>query len=231
MCQVCEAMDKHGIEKAVLLSRMAVDSDFRLGNKELFEAIKADDRLYGYLVVNANYPEESVQMMRSAMNSPQFAAVALFGSSSRPYPNVDDYREILNAYRRFSNPVFVYTPHAEAVVAAQQIAREFGTMKFVFGSMGGNQWKSVMTDDKLLNVYLEISGSFDAEKIEEAVELFGAHKVLLGSDLPFSDTGSMLALVKSSSVSKEAMDKILGGTAKTLFKLDGLARYEEPAEE
>ena len=224
---VLEAMQKYNIERAVLVPQMAVDSDFRLGNKELFDAVKSDDRLFGYLAANPNYPDESIRLMRSAMISPKFLAAAFFQGASLPYPNIDDYREILNAHRRFGKPVFVHTPHAEAVEAASQMAVEFPAIKFIFGSMGGDEWKRAMTSSQLLNVFLETSGSFDAEKIEEAVEHFGAHRVLYGSNLPFSDPASMLALIQNSDLPKDSMEKILGGNAKRLFAMCSRAVEEQ----
>ena len=226
---VLKAMQKYGIEAAVLIPRLAVDSNFRLGNKELFDAVKADKRLFAYFAVNPNYPEECIELMRSAMSSPKIVAAALFRGSSRDYPNPDDYREILNAYRRFTRPVLVDAASGEAIAAAAQMAREFPTIKFIFGSMGGADWKRAMTCDQLLNVMLETSGSFDCEKIEEAVDRFGAHRILFGSDMPFSDPASMLALVQSSGVPKDAMSKILGENAKRLFKLGTRATQEEQA--
>ena len=217
---VLRTMQKHSIESAVLVPDLAVDCDIRRGNKELFDAIKADNRLLGYLVVNANYPEESIQLMRSAMASPKFVALALFNGSSRPYPNVDDYRDILNAYRRFGKPVFVNAAHAEALSAVEQMAQEFVTHKFIVGCMGGEDWKRAMTWSRLLNVVLECSGSFDAEKIEETVACLGAHRILFGSDAPLADPASMLALIQNSNISKESMDKILGGNAKRIFNLE-----------
>ncbi len=212
-------MQRYGVETAVLVPRLAVDADFRLGDKELFEAIKSDGKLFGYLVVNPSYPAESIQLMRSAMNSPKFLALALFRGASRPYPNLDDCREILNAYRRFTKPVLVDVPHAEAVAAAEQMAREFPTIKFIFGSMGGENWKRAIACDRVLNVVLETSGCFDSEKIEEAAARFGAHRILFGSDVPFSDAASALALVRSSGIPEDEIAKILGENARALFKL------------
>ncbi|MHB0913151.1 MAG: amidohydrolase family protein [Armatimonadota bacterium] len=216
---VLAAMDKYGIDKAVLVPEMAVDSDFRRGNKELFDLIKGQDRLYGYLAVNPNYPEESIAIMRSAMSSPKFLAIALFGGASRPYPNLDDHGEMLNAYRRFMKPVFVHAPSAEAVAAVEEMAREFPMMKFILGSMGGSEWKRAMTLTQLLNVFAETSGSFDAEKIEEAVERLGPNRILFGSNLPAFDPACILALIRSSDIPESAVEKILSKNAEKLFNL------------
>ncbi|HEY3298064.1 MAG TPA: amidohydrolase family protein [Armatimonadota bacterium] len=217
---VLKAMMKYKIEKAILVPQMAVDSDFRLGNKELWDVIKGDPRLYGYLVPNPNYPKESIQLMRSAMASQKFVALALFRGATRPYPNVDDYREILNAQRRFGKPIFINAENGEAVEAVGQMAREFPTVKFIMGSMGGHDWKRAMTLSTLLNVSLETSGSFDAEKIEDAIENLSPARVLFGSNLPFSDPACMLALIQNSDIPKSTLERILSRNATRLYSLD-----------
>ncbi len=86
--------------------------------------------------------------------------------------------------------------------------------------MGGSDWKrAVDSADNLVNVYLETSGSYDAEKIEEAVERVGAHRMLFGSNLPFSDPACVLALIQGSKISGEAMAKIVSQTARRLLGL------------
>lgn len=228
---VIGTMDKHGIEKAVLVPAMAVDSDFRLGNKELFEIIRANERLFGYLVVNPSYPDESIKLMRSAMVSPKFLAVGFFTGASRPYPNLDDCADILNAYRRFAKPVFVQTPNGEAVSAAVEMAKEFPGLKFVLGSMGGSEWKRCIAHSRQLNVLLETSGSFDSEKIEEATEHFGAHRLLYGSNAPFSDPACELALIRSSEIEEASKEKILGQNAHRWLGIDQPPDEDVSAEE
>lgn len=212
-------MDKYRIGTAVLVSSCAIFSDFRAGNKEILEAVKADDRLFGYLAVNPNYVDESMQMIRQVMYSPKLAGIAVFHGSSRDYPNVDDCRGILNSYRRFGKPVFLHTPHAKAVAAAEEMAQEFHNTKFILGSMGGEEWRRALACGKFLNIVLETSGSFDAEKVEEAVEYLGPHRVLFGSNMPYSDPASMMMLVRSSSIQQDSMFKVLGGNARSVLML------------
>jgi predicted TIM-barrel fold metal-dependent hydrolase len=212
-------MQKYRIETSILFSAMAVSSDFKAGNQELTQVLQDQPNLYGYFVLNPNYEDESIEAMRTALNSRKFVAAALFVGDSQPFPNLDDYDTILNAYRRFAKPVYIYTDSAEAVMAAIEIAKAFPTIKFILGSMGGNEWKRTMACSKQLNVYLETSGSFDAEKIEEAVANFGDHRVLFGSGSPYADPVSALALVQSSRIPRESMEKILGENARTVFGL------------
>lgn len=223
---VIASMDRYNVETAVLVPNLAVTCDFQAGNQQLLEVIKDDPRLYGYLVVNPNYPDESIEVIRRMMGGRKFLAMAMFGGASRPYANLDDCVEIINAYRRFTKPVFINTPDAASVEAAKEIAAAFPTVQFIFGSMGGPDWKAALNLGKLINVYLETSGSFDVEKIEEAVRKVGAHKVLFGSDLPFSDPASEIALIRASKLPKDAMMKIFDQNAVKLFRLG-----QEPREE
>jgi predicted TIM-barrel fold metal-dependent hydrolase len=223
-----KALDRFGIETAILIPRLAVDADFLQGNRELLEAIQGDDRLFGYLAVNPVFPEESIRLMRQAMPLPKFVATAMFRGASKPFPNLDDCREVLNAYRRFTKPVMLDVTSCDAISAAEQIAAEFPTIKFILGSMGGKDWKGVMSLGRLLNVHLETSGTLDSEKVEEAVESFGPRRVLFGSDLPFANPASMLALIQSSNVAKDVMTRILDTNAKNLF---GLKQEESQSEE
>jgi len=221
---ILACMDKYKIDTAVVVPNLAVTCDFREGNRQMVEAIKGDGRLYGYLVVNPNYPDESVELMREMMSNRKLVALAIFRGASRPYPNLDDCDEIINSYRRFSKPVFLHAPDAASVEAAKEIAAAFPTLQFIFGSMGGPDWKRALNLGKLINVHLETSGSFDVEKIEEAVEKVGAHKVLFGSDLPFSDPASEIALIRGSNVPKDAMIKVFDQNAVKLF---GFGRRSE----
>jgi predicted TIM-barrel fold metal-dependent hydrolase len=217
---IISLMDRHDIDQAILIPRMAVDSDFRQGNKDLFQAILCSDRLLGYLVVNLNYPQESIQLMRSAMTSPKFAALGIFGGASKPYLNLEDSADILNAYRRFVKPVFLNIPNAAAVEEGLRIAKEFPTIKFLLGNMGGDDWKSTLACTRQLNMLFDISGSFDAEKIDAAMVAFGPNRLIFGSGAPRSDVSSMLGLLNASGISEANMKKILHDNAAKLFNID-----------
>lgn len=214
-----KALDASRMDAAILTSAMAVDVDIRQGNAYLAEAIKDEPRLFGCLVVSPAYPDESVEIMRAMMSRSKFVALGIFKGVSKPYPNIDDCREIINSYRRFTKPILLHTPDAESVDAAVEIAQEFPGIRFILGSMGGADWRRAIPHAKQLNLILDTSGSFDAEKIEMAVSEFGDHRVIFGSDYPSSDLPPMLALIQSSGIAKRDMAKVLGENAKALFGL------------
>ena len=53
----------------------------------------------------------------------------------------------------------------------------------------------------------------------EIIRAHGANRVLLGSDMPWSDTGNEIRFVKSLGLSQEETDAILSGNACRLLQL------------
>jgi predicted TIM-barrel fold metal-dependent hydrolase len=99
-----------------------------------------------------------------------------------------DAQEIVNAQRRYAKPVAIYTPDADAVHEASKIAAEFNGIKFILLNMGGDDWHAAVTAAKrYLNIYVEISGSLDSDKVAHAATVLTPRKLLYGSAMPYSD--------------------------------------------
>jgi predicted TIM-barrel fold metal-dependent hydrolase len=134
----------------------------------------------------------------------------------------DDAREILNAQRRFAKPVAIRVPDGDAVHAARQIAAEFPAMKFVLLGMGGEDWRLAVTAAKQhLNLYLEISGSLDSDKVAQASSVITPRKLLYGSGLPQAAPELTLALVESApTLTRADRNRILSENAVALLRTD-----------
>ncbi len=52
-------MDRHGIERAVMSSAEAIVYDMRSGNARMAEAIRGQDRIFGWVVANPNFLSSS----------------------------------------------------------------------------------------------------------------------------------------------------------------------------
>ena len=186
---------KYGIDALALISGIAASCDFVRGNADLREVLDVSQGIYGYVTVNSDYSEESRQQQRIYMSRPEFIGAALYGSSKNPV-TLEASREILNAQRRFTKPTAVYVPDAEAVRHAQAMAAEFPSMKFIFLTMGGDHWHdAVAVAKRHLNVYLELSGSLDSDKIAKTIATVTPRKLIYGSGSPFSDPELTLGLV------------------------------------
>jgi predicted TIM-barrel fold metal-dependent hydrolase len=193
---VLETMRRYQMTAVALVSGMAADCDFVTGNQHLREILDPDAGLFGYVTLNAGYPAESMEEQRRHLTRRQFVAGLLFGHDGLPV-NLADARDILNAQRRYAKPMAIHAPDAAAVLAVREIAAEFPSMKFVLMTMGGDDWHyAVVAAKQHVNLYLEISGSLDSDKIDHATSVLTARKLLYGSGLPYDDPQLTIGLVE-----------------------------------
>ncbi len=189
------------------------------GNRQLREVVSPEDGLFGWIMLNAGYPVESQEEQRRHLNRRGIVGAALFGTPGRPVI-LTDAREILNAQRRYSKPIAISVPDSEAVHAARLIAAEFPSMRFVLLGMGGEDWRTaVAVARQHLNVYLEVSGSLDADKIAQAASVMTARKLLYGSGLPHGSPHLTRALVESApTLTRADRSRILSENAAALLR-------------
>jgi predicted TIM-barrel fold metal-dependent hydrolase len=215
---VLQTMRRSGIDTIALISGLGVKCDFVVGNRHLREVIDANAGLYGYLTLNADYPTESQEEQRRYLLRPEFVAGVMFGHNGNPV-TVDMARDILTAHRRYSKPMAIHVPNADAIHAVRGIVTEFPAMKFLLLTMGGEEWRAaVATARQHLNVYLEISGSLDADKIAHASAVITPRKLLFGSGLPDRDPEMTLALVaEAAGLTGSDRARILSSNAQAFF--------------
>ncbi len=194
---VLQTMRQSEITGAALISALAADCDFVTGNRRLREIVSPEDGLFGWVTLNVGYPAESQEEQRRHEMRRGMIGAALFGHEGHPV-TLEDAREILNAQRRYSKPVAISVLDGEAIRAGREIAAAFPSMKFVFLGMGGDDWRSAVAVAKQhLNVYLEITGSLDSDKIARTASILTPRKLLFGSGLPYGSPTLTRALVES----------------------------------
>jgi len=220
------------ITGAALISGLAADCDFVTGNRRLREVVSPQDGLFGWVTLNAGYSAESQEEQRRHQMKRGMVGAALFGHQGRPVL-LEDAREILNAQRRYAKPVALDVPDGDAVHAAREIAAAFPAMKFVWLGMGGDSWRSaVATAKQHLNIYLEISGSLDTDKIAFAASVLTPRKLLYGSGMPHSDPELPRALVETATTLTRAdRSRILSENAIALLRAEVEAEAETEGEE
>ena len=225
---VLETMRRREISGIALISAVGAQCDFVAGNRQMREIVAPEDGLFGWVTLNAGYWAESQEEQRRHQNRRGMIGAALFAAPGRPV-TLEDAREILNAQRRYAKPVALAIPDAEAVHQARLIAAEFAAMKFVFLGMGGEDWRVAMAAAKKhLNIYLEISGSLDTDKIAQASSVVTPRKLVYGSGLPGGSPELTLALVESApTLTRPDRNRILSENAAALLR----TQVEEDAAE
>lgn len=216
---VLQTMAANDLSGVALLPSLAVQYDFVAGNRLLREVVSPGDGLFGWAVLNVGYSSESQEEQRRYGYARGMVGAALVGAPGRPV-TLDDAREILNAQRRYARPVALFVPDSDAAHEARRVVAEFPAMKFVFLGMGGDDWRVAATIAKQhLNVYLEISGSRDSDKLAQASSLITPRKLLYGSGLPHAGPELTRALVETASTLTRAdRQRILSENAIALLR-------------
>jgi predicted TIM-barrel fold metal-dependent hydrolase len=214
-------MQARGIEGAVLFAAHARNVDPLAGNRVLQKVLEQSPGCYGCLVTHVNRVDASVTAMRELMVSRKFVGMAMVGMrSDAPIPRIvaDD---IVNAYRRYGKPLFLYALNAEMTHAALEIARAYTMLKVILIGMGGLDWRTaIAAAHASTNIVLETSGALDRAKLPAAVEAVGAHRLIFGSGTPHVDAAAGLGLVEDSHLTDEARRRILSDNAHRLFGMD-----------
>ncbi len=195
---ILESMARFGIGRVGLLSHLAVSCDMVEGNRLLSTVTSVDDGVLGYVTLKSEFPEESLQEQRAYLSRHDFIGAAIFPPPNKPV-TFEDAQDLINAHRRFAKPLLISTPNGDAVHAVRKIASEFPQMKIILLGMGGEDWRAaVEAAKKHVNLYLDISGSLDSDKIAHTAAALTSRRLLFGSGSPFCDPNLFVGFVEDS---------------------------------
>lgn len=220
-------MQRHHIDISIISSSLAIVYDFREGNAELAEAIREFPQLLGYVVVNFNYPEESIAEMAHYLGeggNRQFVGVKVHPLLAKQRYDTPQGQRLTRALAEYGLPVLVHTfgSALESPWNVVPAAKANPDLPIILAHMGGDAWwEGVRAAQESPNLYLEICSTWtDPEKIRAAIDAVGVERVLFGSDATLFDVAHMLGAVEDAGLSDEEIALIMGENARRLFKLD-----------
>lgn len=208
--KIKEYMDRFDIRKAVFSSAKGIVYDFREGNSDLIKFLEEDDRFLGYLVLNPNYLEESIQEVERYIGNKKIIGIKLHPAYSRV--SIDD-RKTLKIVEYFSNTNLIYLIHTWGISMANQLARlaqKFPNVRFIMGHTGGDTWFDCLEVVKPYpNIYVEPCSSYaDRDKLRVSIDTLGLERVLFGSDFTLINPAFVIGMVECSGLTEEEKNSI-----------------------
>ena len=67
LADLSEAQERYNLDYLILASDFAQTGDFAQGNAELQKILEGQEKMLGYVVVNAHYPDESAEEAAAMM--------------------------------------------------------------------------------------------------------------------------------------------------------------------
>jgi hypothetical protein len=226
-------LERRGIDAALISSTEAIVDDLVAGNRRLANDIAGHSALYGYVVVNPRYLELSAQQLEIYDAHPQFVGAKVHTSySATPIgaPAMADLFELLAAHGK---PVLIHTWGAGDAHALAQLAARHPALPIVAAHAGATAWREMIAAARNVpNLYLDFALSIpERGRIERAVEVLGAERVVFGTDATLLDPAYMLACFHEADIDPRYLPQLMGGNTIRLFGLAGIeGRASAPIE-
>ncbi len=221
IAEMRETLQRFGITRGIVSSSVALIYDFREGNRLLMEALAGHTDLLGYVTVNHNYVEESLQELETYLGEPNFVGVKMHPLCFRQPVDTPEGRRMVRAVAEHGVPLLVHT-HTSSLESPWHVvpvAKENPSLPIIMAHMGGESWmEGIRVAQEVSNLYLEPCCSYpDADKLRLAVDAIGAERILFGSDYSLLDPAFTLGMVQSSGLTSTERDLVLEGNALRLF--------------
>ena len=226
--ELLENMEKNNIGVSVVCPVKTVDPYFEKQNSYVADLQKKHaGKLYGFCRIDPNLGKDSENILLSAIKDLKLKGLLLHPweetfaiNDKRVFP----FMEICETYEL---PVLVETgyPWLSHCFQVANLAEKFPKIKFIMSH--GGQFDSsgyALTDvdyvmDHYDNLYIETSGDFSDEGIENIPVRLGNDRVIFGSHFPWLNTELEIYRIRRASLSEEAREAIYHKNAEILLKL------------
>lgn len=234
---VLTVMDRFGIDLTVLSSIEAIFYDFRGANERIEQVLLAcPERLYGYIVVNPNYPHESQELIGRYAEHPQFLGVKMHPSWHNKAIDGTAFAPLFASCEKHGLPVLIHSyvvdDAADQVSSPERILRvaKRHANPLIIAHMGGNHHRMIramLDEGNPAHVFTDISTgrerasqlyAWSVRRVEDAVQALGAEKILFGTDFPPLDPSISFGMMRDAQLSVDEQEAIYWRNARRIFK-------------
>ena len=211
------AMDKTGVDAAVVLSTRAMQADARKGNQQLFSEGAHDKRL---IPVGVVYPEaSSVDVPDIVAECVQHGAagIALYLSQTVPFNSLAFRRTLAEAVKPGLPLIAVDIREPGIATRVAELTAGSGCPLVLLGPHYVNFDELLVVLDEHHHVYLDTSWQITPGCIELMVEHAGADRIMFGSGAALRPIQPALNMVLDADLDDETKRKVLAANALRLF--------------
>lgn len=221
--EMVATLSRWDIQQGIVSSSQAIVYNFLEGNAWLAGAIAPHPELFGYVVLNLNYPDESEAEMARYLPDPKFVGAKIHPMYCRQKMDSPNAARLLRKLAEYGKPLLLHTYSSplETPWNVVPLAKTLPQLPIILGHMGGDRWDlGLEAASQSPNLFVEPCCSWaDPGKVVAAVRKLGAERVLFGSDYTLFDPGYALGMVTGAALAAEQKEMILGENARRLFGL------------
>lgn len=215
------AMDRYGIDMAIVSATEAVIYDAPAGNRALAGFLSTSDRLHGYVTVNPRRLDAAERDLREYLPTGRFVGVKIHTDYTGSPVTSPQMREALAMVSAFGCPALVHTWGASVLELAEVCLATPG-LRVIAGHMGAEGYpfaiEAAAACDRL---YLEPCWSHaPAGRIAEVAARVDARRLLFGTDSTLIDPASAFGAVAAARLPSEVAERMAWRNAAELFGID-----------
>ena len=218
LAAVRRLMERFEIAACVMSSAEAIVNDMVAGNSRLSEAIRNEAGLYGYVVVNPHYPEESREELNRHLDGEKFVGVKIHCGYCRLGCGAPAMQALFEEVAARGRPLLIHAGAGDWP-ALSALAERAPHLAIILAHGLFLDWETAVAGAaEHPNVYLDFCSSFTPRpKIEAARERAGANKMLFGSDLTLLSPAFVLGPFEEVGLSETEKALVYHGNAARVF--------------
>ena len=221
-------MEHNKIDASVVCPVKTVDPYFEKQNIYVSELQKKyEGKIYGFARIDPNLERDSEKILRDAVES-----LGLKGLILHPWEETFAINDrivfpFMEICREYQLPILIETgyPWLSHCFQVANLAEKFPDLTFIMSH--GGQFDSsgyALTDvdyvmDRHQNLYIETSGDFSDEGIENIPIRLGYDRLIFGSHFPWLNTELEIYRIERANLPKEAKEAIYYKNAKNILKV------------
>ena len=208
--------EKFGLDHLMIFS---LDVDIEKNNEKIIELSKKNDFLHGLYWIQKSRINEDVKILRKEIGS-GIVGVKFHGVFENKPITADVYEPVLEILEEKKSILLIHcgrykdgSPKSNSsYIHALEIAKKYPKIKVVLAHMGGNDTgivkAAVVAAKHIPNSFFETSGISTSYRVEYAIEVLGAERILFGSDFPWCSFRSMYYGVEDALISEQDKEMI-----------------------
>jgi predicted TIM-barrel fold metal-dependent hydrolase len=209
-------MERHKIERCVISSALGIVYDMAEGNRRLYEAIRQQPTLHGYIVVNPNYLEQSREELDRWYQHDCFVGAKIHCEYSSQPTSSPAIRAVIAEVAKYRKPLLIHNAGADWLSAIKEIARTHPELPIIIAHGGG--WGTGPAIRDVPNLFLEFCSSGGVSgRIDEALAAVGPERLMFGSDMDLLDPAYVLGTYQDANFSPAARELVMHRTARRMF--------------
>jgi len=217
--------DEMCIDEIYASPHASISGNYLIGNIEAEDAVKKyPGRIFGYLTLNPNRPEEIDCEFEKYYKSPGFPAVKIHPGLHRYPITGNNYHIVFEKVETLGGFILTHswgTGGYNGVDMCEQMIKEYPNVALVLAHAGGTAegvQKAIDVVNSYENAYLDTSGfEYSNVWIESIMKKADNSKVLFGSDYPFHDLRPGLSRILFADMDDDIKIAVLGKNFKTLI--------------